>query len=335
MRALYVAQAGATIRREGGLLRVFVRRELALEVPAREIEQLVLIGNVLLTPSSLDLVFENGIDTVFLSHHGKFRGRLSFGASSNVRLRLAQLSRLSDPAACLELARDIVDAKLANQRALLSRFVRRHGASQKCEVARISLAAARERLRLCESLDEVRGCEGAGAAMYFRAFGDLLRTVDFRFDGRNRRPPLDPINALLSFGYTLVSNLVYASIEVVGLDPYIGALHAPVSGRPSLVCDLVEELRVPLVDSLVVAGVNRGAFSPEWFEEVGPGEPVVMAREAVAALITLLERRLQRTAIVAGGRRLPWRKVIEEQVRLLARWVDGNAERYQPYRVDD
>jgi CRISPR-associated protein Cas1 len=332
VRALYVTQDGATVRREGGVLQVFVQRAKVADVPVRDLEQLVLMGNIMLTPGALDLIVEAGVDAVFLTHHGRYRARLVHGLSANVRLRLAQYRRLLDPAGALALARAIVAGKVANCRTLLQRHARRHGDDARLEAGVRSLQAAEARLELAESLDEVRGCEGAGAAAYFRAFAALVRAPGFSFHGRNRRPPLDPVNALLSLGYTLLANAVEAAVQVVGLDPYLGALHAPQSGRPSLVCDLEEELRAPLVDALVLAVVNKGVLVPGDFEDVGPGEPVVVKRDAVRSFVRAFEERLDQ-AVLYGPQevQLPWRLVLEQQARACARFVSGEAPAYVPF----
>jgi CRISPR-associated protein Cas1 len=144
---------------------------------------------------------------------------------------------------------------------------------------------------------------------------------------------MDPVNALLSLGYTLLANVVEAAVHVVGMDPYLGALHAPEPGRPSLVCDLQEEFRAPVVDALVVAAVNQGVVETGDFEDVGEGEPVVMKREAVRALVRVFERRLARPVLYEPlGKRFTYRAIVEHQVRRLARAV-LEAEPYLPFRV--
>ena len=332
-RTVYVAHDGATLRREGERLQVFVRRERTAEIPVVGLGQLVLMGNVTLTPAALDLIVDRGVDTVLLGHHGRYRGRIVSGLSGNVRLRLAQYEFVSNPSRSLDLARRIVAGKVGNQRALLLRHARRHGPTATLRTAAIGLRAAAARVESAATLEEARGCEGSGSAAYFRVFGELLRSTYLRFDGRSRRPPLDPVNALLSLGYTLLSNVVEACVQLVGLDPYLGTLHAPLGGRPSLVCDLVEEFRAPVVDALVVAAVNHGAFDADGFEEAGPGEPVIMKRETVRWLITLFERRMCKATLYQPvNKRLVWRDVIEQQVRLVARHVLG-AETYRAHAL--
>ncbi len=332
-RTVYISRDGAIVRREGERLRVFARREHVTDLPVHDVAQLVVIGNVTLTPAALDLLVRRGIDAVLLSHHGRYRARFVSGISGNVRLRLAQYGALTDATRTLSLARCLVAGKIANQRALLQRHARRHGSTHGLRVAVKSMKAARIRADLVDTLDAVRGCEGSASAAYFRAFPELVRATGFRFDGRNRRPPLDPVNALLSLGYTLLSNVVEAAVRVVGLDPYLGALHAPEAGRPSLVCDLVEELRAPVVDALVVAALNQQAFKPDDFDQPLPDEPVVLPPETLRWFVTLFERRMSRTTLYQPlGKCLSWRHVAEQQARAFARHLLGG-EDYVPYRM--
>lgn len=331
MRTLYVAHDGAVLRREGERLRAIAKGELLSETPVRGLRQLVLVGSITLTPPALDLLVRSGVDTVFLSHRGRYRGRLVGVGSTHVHLRLAQYALATDPPRALAAARAIVAGKIANQRALVLRHARRHGTSDRMHAARSALAILRERVARAETIDVARGVEGAAAAAYFRAFGDLIRVPEMSFPGRNRRPPMDPVNALLSFGYTLLSNVVEAALQIVGLDPFLGTLHAAATARPSLVCDLVEELRAPVVDALVLAAINRRAIRLEDFEDLGPDEPVVLKRETIRWFVTLFERHLDRGAHYEPfGKRLAWRDVAEQQARRYARFVLGDAPEYEP-----
>jgi CRISPR-associated protein Cas1 len=329
VKTVYVAQRGATLRREGALLQVWVNRRKEADVSVYGLEQVVLMGNVMVTPGALDLMIERGIDTVFLTLHGKYRARLVHGVSANVRLRVAQYRKLSEPAEALSVARAIVGGKVRNSLTFLQRFARRHGGTERLAAGMAGLRATLLRLERCEDVEEVRGCEGAGAAAYFRCFGDLVRADGFAFDGRNRRPPMDPVNALLSLAYTLLANAVESAVHIVGLDPYVGALHAIETGRPSLVCDLMEEYRALIADPLVIAAVNRGAMQVDDFEDVGPGEPVLIRREALARFVGLFERRLQEQILYPPtGVRLTFRQVMEQQARRFARFIQGTEAEY-------
>ncbi|GAB4200719.1 MAG: CRISPR-associated endonuclease Cas1 [Sandaracinaceae bacterium] len=337
-RSVYIAHDGATLRREGELLVVTARREKVSEVPLRDVEQLVLLGNVTVTPAAMASLADRGIDTVFLAASGRYRARLVGAGSSNVRLRLAQYRAFTDDDTVRDVARRIVRGKIAAQRVMLLRWARRtpddpegRAAQDRLVRAQRALRAALVRLELADTPDEIRGVEGSASAAYFRALGAAIRDPGFRFDGRNRRPPLDPVNALLSLGYTLLLQQVESAIQVVGLDPWLGTLHAPLASRPSLACDLMEEHRAPLVDALVVAAIAQQAFRPDDFEEVGPGEPVLVKRATVRWMVTLFERRLQRKVLVPElGVRLTYRDLLVQQTRKLARHVLGE-EPYEPW----
>jgi CRISPR-associated protein Cas1 len=334
MRTVYVNRDWASIRRDGGRLVVAQKKGELKKIRIQDVDQLVLMGNVTVTPPALDLLLEKGIDTVFLTSTGRYRARIVSGISTNITLRLAQFQQLGKFATTLSVAQNIVFGKCQNMLAFLQRFSRRHGKTEAQRQAAVRIRAAKQRTSLTKSMDQVRGCEGSASAAYFGVFDAFLKKPGFRFQVRNRRPPLDPVNAMLSFGYTLLANRVEAIIRVVGLDPYLGALHAPKSGRPSLVCDLEEEFRVPIVDALIVAAINRRVIHPEDFEETGPGQPVLIRRETVATMVKIFQSRLEEKATYPPqNRKLTYRQIIEEQVRHFARVMLQEENRYVPYTI--
>lgn len=332
-RSTYLIHQGATLARDGERLVLRARGEAPTDVSVQGLRQLVLMGGIAPTPRAVELLLERGVDTVLLTRSGKYLGRLVGGPSSAVALRMAQYRALDDQARALDLARAIVIGKLRTQRSLLIRHLRRYGDDERLRASALALRFSVARAERAATVDELRGCEGSGAAAYFRGFGALLRTDEFRFDGRNRRPPMDPVNALLSLGYTLLTTAVEGALAVVGLDPYLGALHAPLSGRPSLACDLVEEHRVAAVDAVVVAAINKRAFRPEDFEDAGPGEPVVIKKHALRWMVTLFERRMERAVVYPPtGRRLPYREIVLQQARAFARAIEEGGS-YQPFEA--
>ncbi|MEW6433069.1 MAG: CRISPR-associated endonuclease Cas1 [Myxococcota bacterium] len=333
MKTAFVVQSAGVLRRDGARVVVEVGHEEKGRLATEELEQLVVMGDLTLTPAVIDLLVERGVDVVLLTRNGRFRARVGRGATGNVRLRLAQYELVArEPARCLGLARAFVAAKVSNQRVLLLRQARRGGAARFASAAR-AMRACLAQLPLASTLDEVRGIEGAAASVYFRAFGLAFDDPAFRFEKRTRRPPLDPVNALLSLGYTLLLERVRGAVEAVGLDPELGVLHAPQAGRPSLVLDLMEELRTPLVDALVVAAVNLGAIEPGHFEDAGPGEPVVVRREGLRRFAELFGRRLERRVRPAGSEeRVTFRHLMFRQAQAFARAV-SQGETYSGYMV--
>lgn len=334
MKTAYITEQGAMLRRDGHVLQVWCGRKRRAELLVHDLDQLVLMGNIMVTPAVLDFLIAERVDTVFMTIHGRFRGRLMHDHSKNVRLRLEQYRRLQEPATALATARAIVRGKVMNARAFLMKSARRQGGSPPLSHAAERLLAMAERVPEMETLDQVRGCEGRASAVYFEVFGAVLRNPEFTFEGRNRRPPMDPVNVLLSLGYTLLANAVETAVQIVGLDPYLGALHDVAYGRPSLVCDLMEEYRSVIVDPMVAACINQRSFSAGDFESGAEGEPVRFKRAAMRWFVELFERRLRGEIVYPPrGQRLTYRQVIEEQVRQFARYLLGSEAEYEPFLI--
>ncbi|MEW6263964.1 MAG: CRISPR-associated endonuclease Cas1 [Thermodesulfobacteriota bacterium] len=346
MTVVYLTDQGAGLTKQGQRLVVEKEGRAIRSFHAFKIEQLVVMGQVHLSSHVLAFLLEQGIDTVFLTFHGRYRGRLVSDLSKNIELRRNQFRFMEDPARTLDLARRYVAGKIENCRVLLRRQ------NQKREDPELTLAVNRLRTALgslerAEDLDALRGLEGGAAAAYFKGLGRCLRAPEFEFTKRTRRPPRDPVNALLSFGYTLLANTVETAVQTAGLDPYLGALHAPDYGRPSLVLDLMEEFRPLLVDSVVLAALNRQAMRLSDFHfnpsaEVPPEDeekenlkredlPVMMTHEGIKKFVTLFERRLgERVVYLPLAERLDWRGVLLAQARLVARHLEGQ-NRYAAY----
>jgi CRISPR-associated protein Cas1 len=334
MKTAYITEQGATLRRDGAVLQVWTGRKRRAELLVHDLDQLVLMGNVMVTPGVLDFLIAERVDTVFMSLHGRFRGRLMHEHSKNVGLRLAQYRVLQTSEIVLAVARAIVRGKILNARTFLLKAARRQGGAEALAQAAARLQAMAERLDDMETLDQVRGCEGRASAVYFGVFNQLLKNPDFSFSERNRRPPMDPVNVLLSLGYTLLANAVETAVQIVGLDPYLGALHDVAYGRPSLVCDLMEEYRSVIVDPMVAACINQKSFSPDDFEGSGDGEPVRFQRPAMRWFVELFERRVRGVILYPPrGQRLTYRQVIEEQVRQFARMLLGTEPAYEPFLI--
>lgn len=265
MHTLAISEQGTSVHADGDMLVVQRGKSVLRRLRAAELEQVLLFGGVEMTRQAMNVLLRREIEMVLLTQDGKFRGRLSGRGSKNVQLRLAQYQRSSDPAFCLRVARSVVAGKLQNQRQVLLRAQR--------QLQDNDLAAAIGNLRVlgqraaeCTDLDVLRGFEGQGAAVYFGQFGKLIRRPDFAFTSRSRRPPRDPVNAMLSFGYAVLGSLAETKICAAGLDPMLGFLHQPAYGRPSLMLDLLEEFR-PLVDTLVLRVINRRQVSVRDFEQ--------------------------------------------------------------------
>jgi CRISPR-associated protein Cas1 len=348
MAILYVTDQGAALYKEGNRLLIKKQRQVIQWVHAFDLDQVVLMGNISLSPGAVAYLLQEGIDTVFLSYYGKYRGRLVSQLGKNVELRRLQFRRLDDPEFRLQRAKSYIKGKLDNCRILLR--------NQNRELRHERVTEAIHRLRLlagridsAENTESLMGMEGTGASTHFGCFPHLIKAKDITFAGRNRRPPKDPVNVLLSLGYTLLANAVHTQLNIVGLDPYLGCLHAVEYGRPSLVLDLMEEFRPVIVDSLVLRVINKRIikltdfFWPEDrepaafdFAEEQPykeGYPILLHHEGMKKFIGQFEERLkQQVLYLPKGQRLTYRGVLLEQVRLFARGLAGE-EDYVPFRI--
>lgn len=345
MAVLYVTEPGAVLTKSGQRLQVEKKGQVIHWVHAHRLQQVVLLGPVSLSAGALAFLLQEGIDTVFLSASGKYRGRLLMEFGKNVELRRRQYRLFDTPEVQCRLAQSYVWGKITNCRLLLRRY---NYSLQRPEVtaALHQLRRLGEQVRTATSPDQVMGLEGAAAATYFGVFGLLLRAPGIEFSGRNRRPPRDPVNVLLSLGYTLLANAVQTQIMLTGLDPYLGCLHRPEYGRPSLVLDLMEEFRPLLVDTVVLASLNRRIitagdfYRPEdreppaypWVREEEREEyPIILAGMGMKKFIAQFEARLQqRVLYLPKGERLTYRQIILEQVRRLVRFLQEE-EPYEPF----
>ncbi len=345
MAILYITDQGATLTKSGNQLVVTKKGKTIQSVHAFKVQQVAIMGNISLTPSAISFLLQEGIDTVFLSYHGKYKGRLVSQHGKNVELRRKQFQRIDDQNFRLAAAKEFVRGKLVNCRVILRRQ------NQTAHDPEVIAALTRIRrfikqLQECDSHDGLMGIEGISAATYFGCLGKFVRAADITFDGRNRRPPRDPVNVLLSLGYTLLANAIHTQVNIVGLDPYLGCLHSTEYGRPSLVLDLMEEFRPVLVDSLVLYVINRGIIQTKHFfrpedrepaafdfaetEPIKEEYPIILTHEGMKRFVASFEERLNtRILYEPSGKRLTYRGVLLEQVRRFASFLTEDL----PYRA--
>jgi CRISPR-associated protein Cas1 len=273
LNTLYVTTDGAYVRKDGANIVVELDGAERARVPVHMLGSLVCFGRISLSPPVMGFCAEEGITITYLSQNGRFLARVEGPVAGNVLLRHQQHLCSECSSTAVAIVRGIVAAKTANQRAILQRALRDHGASMGDEdrgaldmaVDRL-LDIARRTLKPAD-IDGLRGLEGEAGHVYFGVFGKMLRTHDdtIRFCGRSRRPPLDPVNAVLSLLYTLLVHDCRSALESVGLDPSVGFLHRLRPGRPSLALDLMEELRPHLADRLALTLFNRGELKARDF----------------------------------------------------------------------
>jgi len=297
LNTLYVMTQGSYLRLDHETLKLEVERETRLQVPIHHLGGIVLFGQVMVSPFVLHRCAEDGRSVVFLSRTGRFKGRLVGPQSGNILLRRAQNAAYDDADKTLDLCRRIVAGKIHNARSALLRAAREAGGEEDREAlqnAAKELAVGLRTVEFADTPDVVRGIEGQAAKSYFAAFPHFVRTHrdTFAMNGRNRRPPRDRINALLSFLYALLLNDCQSACESVGLDPQLGFLHALRPGRPSLALDLMEEFRTYLADRLALTLINRKQVAPDDFEE-RPGGAVTLTEDGRKQVVAAYQNRKQ------------------------------------------
>lgn len=333
MTALYVVEQGAKIKKERRRLVVVKDEQTLQSIPLIKIDQVLLFGNIGLTTPALTWLMSQNIDVVFCDSQGRYRGRVVGQSSGHSKLRRLQYRRVDDPRFAVNTARTIVQAKLQNSRTLLLRY-RRRLEKPELTIAIDRLADLRQRAERVHTVNSLLGVEGVGAAVYFEAFAGLFKQEAWRFEKRVRRPPTDPINVLLSFGYTLLTRRLEAAVEMVGLDPYLGCLHADSYNRPSLALDLTEEFRSIVVDSVVLRCLNSELITPDNFSrQEDPERPVLLDEAGRSRFIQEFEGRLALTFThPARQEKVTYNRCFELQARAIAQAIQTDGL-YQPFVV--
>jgi len=331
LNTLYIQTQGAYLRLEGDTLRIEQEKTTLRQIPLHHLGGLSFFGNVLVSPFLLHRCAQDGREVAWFSESGRFQGRLSGPISGNVLLRRAQYQALESTSASLYMAGRFVEGKLRNTRLVLQRAVRERGETEALAQALYEHESALRQLPRARTVDEVRGLEGNAASSYFAAFGDLLLAGEFRFDGRNKRPPRDPVNALLGFVYALLTTQCTAALEGVGLDPQVGFLHALRPGRNALALDLIEEFRAWWADRLALSLLNRKQLTPKHFER-RPGGAVMLGEEGRKAVIVAFQTRRQETMQHPLFKEpVPVGLLPHIQARLLARYLRGDLPEYPAF----
>jgi len=336
LNTLFVMTPRSYVHLDHDTVRVEVGDETKLQVPLIHIGAIACFGDVGVSTALLHRCADDGRSVVFLDRNGRFKARMEGPVGGNVLLRRAQHVALGDAGRTAAIGRSVVAGKIQNSRQVLLRAARESTdwpASQRLNQAAEFLLILLERVKQSSVLDEIRGCEGEAAATYFGVFDALVR-VDreaFALKGRSRRPPLNPMNALLSFLYALLLADCVGALEGVGLDPQVGYLHALRPGRPALGLDLMEELRSVVADRLALTLVNRRQVRPEHFVFRDGGAVYLNdegRREVVAAYQKRKQEEVEHRAL---KRKVPVGMVPHVQARVLARHLRGDIEVYLPF----
>jgi CRISPR-associated protein Cas1 len=330
LNTLYVTSEGAWLRKDGANVVVEVERSERGRAPLHLLGAIICFGQVGVSPQLMHAAAEAGIAITYLGWSGRFLARVEGPQTGNVLLRRAQHERTRN--APLAVARAIVAAKIANQRGVIRRAIRDHrDPAGKLELAERRLSAAARAALASTDIDSLRGTEGDAANAYFAVFGDMVRVADLSFHNRSRRPPLDPVNALLSFLYVLLTADCRAAAEAAGLDSQMGFLHRDRPGRPSLAIDLMEEFRAPLADRACLTLLNRRQVDASDFRHEETGA-VFLRDDARKTVLTAWQER-KRTTVTHSflSEKMPLGLVPHVQAQLLARHLRGDLDGYPAY----
>ncbi|GFP21255.1 CRISP-associated protein Cas1 [Candidatus Hakubella thermalkaliphila] len=336
LNILYVTTQGAYLHREGETAVVTLDGERKLRVPIHTLQDIVCFGQVSMSPPLMGLCAERGVAVSFLSQNGRFLARVQGPVSGNVLLRRKQYRRADNLEESAEIARAVVIAKLNNSRVVLLRAVRGYpesaGAGKLAETAS-HLTELLKVLESPQSLDTVRGVEGEAARKYFEVFDHLIlaQKEDFFFKERSRRPPLDSMNALLSFLYTLLAHDVASALETVGLDPAVGYLHRDRPGRPGLALDIMEEFRPFLADRLALSLVNLKQITGKGFKKTETGAVVMNDETRKEVIVAYQNRKQEEITHPFLKEKMDIGLLPYAQALLLARYLRGDMEGYPPF----
>lgn len=337
LNTLYVTTPEAYLRLEGETLCVMVDKEKRLQIPQHHLGAIVCFGDVMMSPALLGRCMEEGRSVVWLARNGRFQARVEGPVNGNILLRQAQYRAADDSARTIELARAFLAGKLRNSRNVLLRGAR----DSQDDSERISLvqnarlvAGHLRKLPHASDLDSLRGEEGNAARIYFQSMQHLIRPSvrgDFAFDTRNRRPPTDPMNAILSFLYAVLLNDCRSALEVVGLDPQLGFLHAVRPGRMALALDLLEEFRSVIADRLALTLINRGQVRMDHFDRRDGGAVLLNDEGRKVVIAGYQERKREALTHPVLEQEVQIGLLPHIQARLLARYLRGDASAYVPY----
>lgn len=334
LNTLYVTTEGAGLRKDGENLVAEIDGAERTRVPLHMLSSVVVFGSIYLSPPLIQSCAADGITLVLLDRAGRFQARVEGPVTGNVLLRRAQYRASEAPE---EIVRGFVLGKIANQRAVVTRTLRDYGDEMTPDRRDRLLAAAERLARIArraalgsKDIDTLRGDEGEAAQLYFSVFDEFIRVADpaLRFTGRSRRPPLDAVNALLSFLYTLLTHDCRSACEAVGLDPAVGFLHRDRPGRPSLALDLMEELRPVLADRLALSLLNRRQVGGRDFE-TRDGGAVLLTDDGRRSVLTAWQERKKEERLHAFiDEKIPFGLVPYVQAQLLARHLRGDLDAY-------
>lgn len=335
LNTLYVTTPDSYLSKDGLNVVVSVQQKEVFRIPIINIEGIVTFGYMGASPGLMKLCADNGVSLTFLSPQGKFIARVQGPTRGNVLLRTEQYRLADNEDFALHISKLFIGGKIQNYRNILRRYERDYGSNDDVLTAIQTLEIRKRDLQKVEDLNQLRGIEGDAASVYFDVFPNLIlnQKSDFPFKGRNRRPPKDAVNAMLSFVYTLIANDVAAALETVGLDPYVGFLHTLRPGRTSLALDLMEELRAYLGDRLVLSLINRRQVNAKDFLFQGD-ESVIMTDSCRKILLSAWQTRKKEMIIHPYlNEKIPIGLLPYVQSMLLARYLRSDIDDYPVFLI--
>ncbi len=336
LNTLYITTPDRYLSLDGENIVISADRKEIGRIPLHNLERIMAFGSAGASPALMGKCVSEHRELVFLSRSGKFLARVEGEVNGNVLLRRKQYRIADDPAQSLEIARNMIAAKLYNSRWTLERTVRDHPMRIDTELFRSKsqyLKQAINTAAAAQDHDTLRGIEGEAASVYFSVFDAMIlqQKDDFHFDGRSRRPPLDRVNAMLSFAYALCTGMCTSALETVGLDPYVGFMHTDRPGRRSLALDLVEEFRALMCDRFVLTMINKRLIAPQHFTLREDGA-VLLNEEGRRAFLTAWQNRKDdeiRHPFL--DEKVQWGMLPYAQALLLARYLRGDLDAYPPF----
>lgn len=336
LNTLFVTTQGAYISKDGETVAVKVDDEVRLRIPVHTIGGIVCFGQVSCSPYLMGFCAKNSVAVSFLTEYGRFLAKVQGPVSGNVLLRREQYRKADDDLITANIAQYVLSGKLLNKRAVLQRFLRDHSGKPNADMVKQAsklIASALRRLQNENSLDVIRGLEGESAHTYFSVFDYLITSQKdfFTFKERNRRPPLDNVNCLLSFIYTIVMHDVRSALETVGLDPAVGYLHRDRPGRYGLALDIMEEFRPFLADRLVLSLINLGKVNGKGFEKKENGAVLMDDDTRKEVLVSYQNRKQDEIMHPFLNEKVTIGLLFHTQAQLLARYIRGDLDAYPPF----
>ncbi len=326
MSVIYVKEQGACIRKSGEKIEVIKQNQKLFSFPVWNIEGLSVIGNVQISTQALVYLIESGIDVSFFSYSGRYIGHVMADSSKNIFLRFSQYDAYQDMETRLQIAKNLIFNKIENQMQVIRKHRFKSGFSPKNELDKMK--KIQSGLFSCATSNEILGVEGMCSNLYFSCFSHMI-DCQFEFKGRNRRPPKDPINVILSLGYTFLTKEVCSVLEAESFEVYLGFLHGIRYGRKSLALDIVEEFRQPVVDRFVIRSFNKRILNEFDFEI--EESRVILNEEGFKKFLKEFERWMTRTG---NSSKRNFRQIIKQQVANLKKALQ-NKQDYQPYQWED